>query len=182
MCCKLKIPPYSWLLAQVDSQGKITNLVTSNAVINKLAWYETNTFHWLLMLSSILVFLSGLVVSILALINFPGNSSHQLAQAFSGIICGLNLIAAGGMLILNPLTKKNYRLQWQYGLPKIVPVSLSIFLLTSVLALGLPVLAILAWMSPEWSLSEQLHYSVVSLFALGLIPFLNYWNLLGFRY
>ncbi len=179
---QVKNSPYSWVLAQADSQGKITNLVLDHAVINKLAWYETNTFHWILILSFILVFLSGLVVSILALMNFPGDSIHQLAQSLAGLICGLNLICALGMLILDPLTKKNYRLQWQYGLPKIVPISLGIFLLTSVLALGLPVLVILAWMSPEWSLSEQLHYSVVSFFALGLIPFLNYWNLLGFRY
>ncbi len=84
------------------------------------------------------------------------------------------------MLLSEPLAKKNYRLNWQYGLPTIVPISLGIFLLTSVLALGLPVLATLAWISPEWSFIEQLHYSVVSLFPLGLIPFLNYWNLLGF--
>lgn len=175
--------PYScWIFAEADSKGKVTKLITVNAVINKLSWYESNTFHWLLMSSFIIIFLSGLVVSFLAMINFPGNSSHQLAQAFAGIICGLNLVGAVGMLILYPLTKKNYRLQWQFGLPKIVPISLGIFLLTSFLALGLPVVAILAWMNSEWSLLEQLHYSVVSLFALGLIPFLNYWNLLGFRY
>ena len=29
---------------------------------------------------------------------------------------------------------------------------------------------------------EQLHYSLIFLTALGFIPFLNYWNLLGFRY
>lgn len=47
-----------------------------------------------------LVFLSGLVVSILALIKFPGNSEHQLAQSLSGLVCGLNLTFAVGMLAL----------------------------------------------------------------------------------
>lgn len=174
--------PYTWIFAEADSQDNITNLVLTHGVINKLAWYETKTFHWLMISLFTLIFISGLVVSILALLNFSGNFNHQLAQSLAGVICGSNLIAAGGMLILYPLTKKNYQLQWIYGLPKIVPISLSILLLTSISALGLPVLASLTWLNPDWSLIEKLHYSFVSLTAIAFIPWLNYWNLLGFRY
>ena len=179
---QVKDSPYSQVLAQADNHGKITKLISNNAVFNKIAWYETNTFHWILFVLFILIFISGLVVSILALVNFPGNFSHQLAQVFAGIICGLNLVAAGGMLALYPLAKQNYRLHWAYGLPKIVPIALSILLLTSVLALGLAVLAIMPWLNHDWSLLEKLHYSLISLTAIGFVRWLDYWNLLGFRY
>ena len=179
---QVKDSPYSQVLAQADTQGKITNLISNNAVFNKLAWYETNTFHWILIISFILIFISGLVVSILALVNFPGDFSHQLAQMWAGIICGLNLVAVGGLLTLYQIAKQNYRLRLIYGLPKIVPISLSIFLLTSVLAVGLPVLAILPWINHDWSLLEKLHYSLISLTAVGFIRWLDYLNLLGFRY
>ena len=179
---QVKDSPYSQVLAQADSQGKITNLISNNAVFNKLAWYETNTFHWILFVLFLLIFISGLVVSILALVNFPGNFSHQLAQVFAGIICGLNLIAVGGLLALYQIAKQNYRLRLIYGLPKIVPICLGILLLTSVLAVGLAVLAIMPWINHDWSLLEKLHYSLISLTAIGFVRWLDYWNLLGFRY
>ncbi len=174
--------PDNYLIAQDNNHGKIISFLARMGVLKKLAWYETNIFHWILIWCFILVFLSGCIVSILALTRFPGDSGHQLAQLLAGVICGLNLVCAFGMLILDPLTKNNYRLKFVYGVPKIVTLLLCILLVTSVLALGLPVFAVLAWIKNDWSFIEQLHYSLVSLTALGLIPFLNYWNLLGFRY
>ena len=168
-------------VAQVEN-GKITALLTENEVFEKLSWYETKTFNWTLVWSFIVIFLSGLIVGILALTKFPGTSGHQLAQLFAVITCGLNLTFVIGLLVVKQLVRNNYRLQFIYGVPKIVTLLLCIPILTSVLAIALPVFAIRAWMNPEWSLIEQLHYSLVSVTALGFISFLNYWNLLGFRY
>jgi len=33
-----------------------------------------------------------------------------------------------------------------------------------------------------WSLKRRLHYSLITLAALAFIPFLAYWNLLGFQF
>lgn len=98
------------------------------------------------------------------------------------LTCTFNLFFIFGMLVVNVLSQNNKRFQFAYGMPKIVILLLCIPILTSVLAITLPFFAILAWMNNEWSLLLQVHYSLVSLTALGLIPFLNYWNLLGFRY
>ncbi|MDJ0596978.1 MAG: hypothetical protein QNJ72_44640 [Pleurocapsa sp. MO_226.B13] len=65
---------------------------------------------------------------------------------------------------------------------KIVTVLLCIPLLTSLLTVALPVFAVSAWLNSEWSFIEQLDYALVAIASLGFIPFLNYWNLLGFRY
>ena len=82
--------------AKESDDGKITDLFTGGGVLEKLAWYETNSFHWMLIWGFILVFLSGCIVSTLALTRFPGDSWHQLAQLLAGVTCGLNLVCAFG--------------------------------------------------------------------------------------
>ena len=179
---QVKNHPNSYVVAKEDSNNRITTLLSIGNALKKLAWYETNTFHWMLFWWFVLVFLSGFIVGILALTKFPEDSWHQLAQLLASVTCGLNLVCAFGMLIITRLAKNNERLKLVYGVPKIITFFLAILLLTSVLALCLPVFAILSWLNNEWSLIERLHYSLVTITALGLIPFLNYWNLLGFRY
>ncbi|MEM6610769.1 MAG: hypothetical protein AAF652_00650 [Cyanobacteria bacterium P01_C01_bin.72] len=178
---KGKEPPGSYFMTQSNSRfvaaekdGKITSLLTNNGVWSKISWYETRTFHWALICWFVLIFMSGLVIGILALTRFPETAEHQLAQLLAVLICGLNLsFMIGMLLIIGELI---------YETPKKLALLLCIPISTSILAIGLPVLAILAWMNPEWSFIEQLHYLLVSLTAHGFIPFLNYWNLLGFRY
>ena len=179
---QVKNRPDNYAVAKEDSNNKITALLTLGSVFKKLAWYKTKSFHWMLFWWFVLVFLSGFVVSILALTKVPGDYWHQWAQLLAGVICGLNLVCALGMLVIARLTKNNERLKLVYGVPKIITFLLCILLLTSVLALCLPVFAISAWLNNEWSLIERLHYSLVTITALGSIFFLNYWNLLGFRY
>lgn len=179
---QIKDYPDEYIIAQENDPGKITTLIGGFGMWKKLAWYEKNIFHWSLIGLFVLVFLSGLIVSVFSLTRFTVNFEYQLPQLLAGVTCGLNLVFVLGMLLLEPLSKNNHSLQLVYGIPKIVALLLCIPLLTSLLALGLPIFAILPGMSHQWSLIAQLHYALVSLCALGLIPFLNYWNLLGFRY
>jgi hypothetical protein len=39
-----------------------------------------------------------------------------------------------------------------------------------------------AWKNNYWSLVKRSHYSLITLAALVFIPFLTYWNLLGFQF
>lgn len=179
---QVKDRPDNYIVAREDSNNKITTLLTLGNALEKLSWYETNSFHWILFWYFVLVFLSGLVVGVFTLKKFPGNYYHQLAQLLAVVTCGLNLAGAFGMLTIASIAKNSDRFKLVYGVPKIITFLLGILLLTSVLALCLPVFIIAAWLNNEWLLIERLHYSLVTITALGLIPFLNYWNLLGFRY
>ena len=156
-----------------EENGRITALLTNIEVWERLSWYETKVFHWTLIALFLLIFLSGFVVSIFFLAKFPGTWQHQLSYLVESIVCGLNLMFLVGMLAIDPLMLE---------VPKKVILLLCLPLVTCVLAATLPVFAVLAWMNSEWSAIEQLYYSFVSLTALCFIPFLSYWNLLGFRY
>lgn len=69
-----------------------------------------------------------------------------------------------------------------YGIPRAAVALLCIPFLTIPLSVGLPIFALLAWKDRYWSVKSRVHYSLITLAALLFIPFLLYWNLLGFRY
>lgn len=52
----------------------------------------------------------------------------------------------------------------------------------TVLTLGLLIFTVLAWKNNYWSFWKRSHYSLITLGALVFIPFLTYWNLLGFQF
>jgi hypothetical protein len=54
-------------------------------------------------------------------------------------------------------------------------------LLTAALTAVLLALAVMAWKNRYWSLVGRLHYTVITLAALGFVWLANYWNLLGFK-
>lgn len=69
-----------------------------------------------------------------------------------------------------------------YGVPTIAIGLLCLPIITTALVWVLPVGSVIAWRKGYWSLAQRLHYSIVTLAALAFIPFLLYWNLLGFQF
>lgn len=69
-----------------------------------------------------------------------------------------------------------------YGVPAIVVALLCLPLLTTLLTVALPFFTVKAWKNSNWSLMARSHYSLIALTALIFIPFLAYWNLLGFQF
>ena len=50
-----------------------------------------------------------------------------------------------------------------------------------VLALPLPIFAVLAWVKGWWKMSTRVHYALVTVAIFAGIWWTHYWNLLGFR-
>ncbi|MEW5859909.1 MAG: hypothetical protein AB1861_21395 [Cyanobacteriota bacterium] len=77
-----------------------------------------------------------------------------------------------------------------YGVPAIIIALLYIPPVTTGMTLGLPTFTVLAWKNKNWSIVERssfgaaslTHYSLITLAALAFVPFLMYWNLLGFQF
>lgn len=68
-----------------------------------------------------------------------------------------------------------------YGMPAVMIGVLLIPLLTAGLSLALAAVTSLGWNWEVGSLSARLYFSLTTILALIFIPFLHYWNLLGFR-
>ncbi len=69
-----------------------------------------------------------------------------------------------------------------YGVPSSLKVLLVLPLISAVLALGVLIFTILAWKNKYWFGCGRLHYTLILVAAAVFIWFLNYWNLLGFRF
>jgi hypothetical protein len=48
--------------------------------------------------------------------------------------------------------------------------------------IGLVIFTIMVWKNQSWSLAGKLYYSLITISCISFMLFLNYWNLLGFRY
>jgi hypothetical protein len=69
-----------------------------------------------------------------------------------------------------------------YGFPASLTAALMLPILTTVLSLGVVAFAVLAWKNGFWSRFQRIHYTLFALFAVGLVWFYWYWNLLGVQY
>ncbi|MES1026431.1 serine hydrolase [Gloeocapsa sp. BRSZ] len=148
-------------------------------------WYETSWVQLGLLGFCVVVFLSAaLIYPIAPLIRrlrgkrFQGRQLRW-AWILAGLIGTLNLV----FLIGFPVSIWLYGF-WRlvYGVPTVTIALLCIPLLTSALTLGLIVFTALAWRNQYWSFIKRSHHSLITLAALVFIPFLAYWNLLGFQF
>ncbi len=68
------------------------------------------------------------------------------------------------------------------GVPLIVRVVLIIPIITALLTLVLLWMTIQAWKDSYWSFMGRIYYSFLTLTAVLFILWVNYWNLLGWRF
>lgn len=169
----------------------------------RVPWYETAWVQLGLLGFCVLVFLSAFFVwPIRPLIrrlrgkNFQIERQHSQPWLIAGVISTLYLV----FLIGFPLSLWLYG-AWKlaYGVPAFAIAFLCLPLIATALTLALPVYTVLAWTNKYWSVwmrsscralparfangaASLTHYVLITLAALVFIPFLTYWNLLGFKF
>lgn len=174
------------LIFKEDARGHITHAYLDHYpyfACYKLAWYETSSFHYFLLGMCAILFLSTSVWPIRKLYRAVCRRKREekkgpgLARWLAAMMSLLFVIFLGGMITI---LSDAWRLG--FGVPGSLKVLLAIAITASVLAVGVLVFTILAWMKKYWYGCARLHYTLVLAAALAFIWFLNYWNLLGFRF
>jgi hypothetical protein len=178
--------PYGVVFRE-DGQGRITHMFidfTPMFAFEKLNWYETPGFHMALLLACVLVFLSMiLVVSIRAIRNRlsgdrkPAPRGARVARWIIVGVCVLNLLFVVGTVLwgepnLTPL----------FGVSLIYQIVLGLGALSAVLTAGVLVYTALAWKNSYWGVAARVYYTLVTVAAVAFVWFLNFWNLLGWRF
>jgi CubicO group peptidase (beta-lactamase class C family) len=177
------------LVFREDDRGRITHLFTDlmpQYAELKLGWYETPGFNRALALGCVLIFLSVIPVAAIRLIRNrrlngdrkPEARTARIAYWIIVAICILNLIFLVGMV-------------WgvMFGTPNIllapsrfIKIVLGLGVLSAVLTVGALVYTGLVWKNRYWSIAARGYYTLVTVMAVAFVWFLNYWNLLGWRY
>jgi CubicO group peptidase (beta-lactamase class C family) len=169
-----------------DGQGRITHLFTDYTPqfgFEKLNWYEAPGFNMALLLACVLVFLSTILIALSRAIRNrrlsgerkPSPRGVRLAEWIILGICVLNLLfVVGSFLWNNPRPSFGVSLNFQ--------VVLGLGVLSAVLTAGALVYAVLAWKNGYWGGTARAYYTLVTVAAVAFVWFLNYWNLLGWRF
>src|SRR5215212_5601125 len=174
------------ILFREDDQGRITHMFTDYTpmfAFEKLNWYETPSFNKALALICVLMFLSMIPVILIRFIRDRRLSSDRKpaprgARVAYWIIGGISILdllfVIGTVLWFNPVPV--------FGVSTIYKIVLGVGVLGAVLTVGALIYSALAWKKSYWSIAARVHYTLVTLAAVAFVWFLNYWNLLGWRF
>ena len=180
--------PFSAIFRE-DNRGRITRVFlnpVNHTAFDKLNWYETSGFNIPLLFVCILSFLSMIVVGLIRLIRDRRRRDDRKpasrgANAAFWIILGISLM---NLLVVATLV-------WgaNGGLPNelldpplILSIVLGLGVLAAALTVGSLIYTVLAWKDGYWSVAFRSYYTLVTVTAVAFVWFLNYWNLLGWRY
>ena len=175
------------MIFREDEGGRITQMYTDlmpQYTTVKLNWYETPGFNLPLLLVCVLVFLSMIPVAVIRFIRNrrlggdrkPASRGARVAYWIIVGISVLNLLFVVGMVPgFDPPTEL-------HGAQLIVKIVLGVGVLSAVLTVGALIYSVLAWKNSYWGIATRVHYTLVTVAALAFVWFLNYWNLLGWRF
>jgi hypothetical protein len=162
----------SYAVFRQDAEGQVDFLFYGTGAFQKLAWYETQPFQFGLVILFVVGFLSMIATGIF---------TKSLKPLVRGLLVSVGLfnlvfLLGIGLALLNMD-------QWNifYGLPLILKLLLALPIITTMLTIGLIVLSGASWITGDSSLTLRSLVTLLTLLAIGFIPFLNYWNLLGFK-
>jgi len=170
-----------------NERGQITRLFVGRYVLEKLPWYETAIVQKAMFVFFGCIFAGAVLAGFVdwmkrrrpttpALRNNGDKGLTKLCYWTAGVAAG-NLFFLAGMFLA--LLNKS---ALAYGLPFYVALLLCIPLITTVATPIVLWQAFRAWKTRSGSPVSRTFYSFVAFAAVCFIPFLVYWNLLGFHY
>jgi len=131
-----------------------------------------------------LIFLSTLLIALIRAIRnrrLGGNqiSAPRGARVANWIILGiciLNVLFLVGTALWGMPTSE------LHGISLMAKIVLGLGVLSAVLTVGALVYTVLAWKNGYWGVTSRAYYTLVTVAAVAFVWFLNYWNLLGWRF
>ena len=175
------------ILFREDDQGRITHMFTDYTpmyAFEKVKWYGTPAFNIALSLICVLIFVSMIPVALIRFIRDrrlssdrkPTSRGARVAYWIILGICVLNLLFVVGTVVWGS------NLVPFFGVSMIYKIVLGVGVLGAVLTVGALIYSVLAWKNSYWGIAARVHYTLVTVAAVTFVWFLNYWNLLGWRF
>jgi len=176
------------VLFHEDDRGRITQMfadVAPQYAYEKLNWYETANFNMILLLVCLLVFVSIIPAAVIHFIQNRRLNSEQKPEprgarvAYRIIlwISILNLLFLAGVFLMF------FGLGFpRFGVTLTDRTVLGLGVLSALLTVGALVYGVLAWKNNYWGIVGRAYYTLVTIAAVAFVWFLNFWNLLGWRF
>jgi CubicO group peptidase (beta-lactamase class C family) len=173
---------------RADDQGRVTHMfmdVAPQFAFEKMKWYELPGFNMGLVVVCSLLFLSVIPVAVIRFIRNrrpggepePAPRSGRAADWIILGVCVLNLLFVAGAVLwgeanLTPL----------FGISPTFRMVLGLGVLSAALTAVALVYTALAWKDRRGRIAGRVYYTLVTAAAVAFVWFLNFWNLLGWRF
>jgi CubicO group peptidase (beta-lactamase class C family) len=165
-----------------DKAGHVTHMVISNLPfmpMYRIAWYTDPTVNYALLGGALLLCVTTL----------RGAWKHRKerkadpgaarwAVRLAAAVSALTLLFVIALVAVLSVYKEDLF----FGIPAALTATLVLPILTSLLTAGVAVYAVIAWQRGFWTRGRRVHYTLFALFAVGLVWFYWFWNILGFQY
>jgi CubicO group peptidase (beta-lactamase class C family) len=168
---------------RLDPRGRVTLALMEPEAFEREAWYDWRPLHLVFIVTCAALFLSACAGwPIAALVDrfrsrhTSVNGARRNATVLLGAVCALHL----AYLPLGGLAITVYERDFGVGVPLAYAVVRGLAFATAAATAAIPVLTAMAWRGDKWSKAARLHYSAVAAAAMLWVPYLVYWNLLGF--
>jgi CubicO group peptidase (beta-lactamase class C family) len=175
------------LVFREDSQGRVTHMFLGSIVrlgFERLRWYEAPGFHRMLRITILMLMASFLVAVAVGSLGAGAwaDDTGPAARWTSLARWALIIVAILAILFDRSLDQAFDLGDIATGDVALLKALLVIPVLLTALTVGLVAFTGLAWTKGYWYLGERTHYTLVTLGAVAYVWFLNYWNLLGWRF
>lgn len=170
-----------------NARGRITHMFLGRSPYVagiKMQWHQKPLLHIIWLGISLFFFVSTLIWPLGALRRRMCRQTKTLvsappraARVLAGGMSALCLIFFAGMIAVF-----SHPDQIIYGIPFSMKVLLVLPFAAALLALGVLALVFLSWIRGYWDACSRLHYLLVFLSFPLFLWFLDYWNLLGFKF
>ncbi len=169
-----------YMAFQLDGNGRIKSLTSGSGYHGsfiKISWYEPNKVQFLLLITYMTVLLFSSIINLIKLIK--GNT-HMLQ--ISGLISLLFIVGITGTLYSLFFKRISGFPAFAFGVFTSAKIMLTILLAASILSIFFTALYIKNFVCTKISIFDRFFYLITIISYIGIISWLNYWNLLGYRY
>ena len=182
-----KIEGQDRIVFKEDESGKIAYAFMGGdptIFMIKLKWYQAPVFHLWLIGVCLFLFLTAVLGWPLAALSrkrckrkTDGTQAPRAARLLAGGMSGLLILTTLG--IVSALSRYA---DLFLGVPCILKICQILPILAAVLGVGTLIFVFKAWKEDYWTPCQRLHFTLVALASLAFFWFLNFWNLIGWRY
>jgi CubicO group peptidase (beta-lactamase class C family) len=176
------------ILFREDDQGRITHMFTDYTpmlAFEKLKWYGAPAFNLALALGCVLMFVSVIPVILIRFVRNRRHSGNRKADPRGArvayqIVVGISVLNL--LFVIGTVLWGGANMVPLFGVSMIYKIVLGLGVLSAVLTVGALIYGVLAWKRSYWDIAARVHYTLVTVAAVTFVWFLNYWNLLGWRF
>jgi CubicO group peptidase (beta-lactamase class C family) len=165
-----------------DKTGRVTHMVLSNLPFMptyRIPWYTDPTLNYALVGLALLLCVTTLVSAFKHRKARKGDPAPaRWAVRLAALVSALTIVFVVAVTVI----VSSYGEDLFFGFPPALTAALMLPILASILTLGVAAFAVLIWRKSYWTRFRRVHYTLFALFAIGLVWFYWFWNILGVQY